>query len=745
MTPTPKRAPAKKNNHKHNQSALWSILVVMSLSATTFLLNQIQDYTLSLNIVETVNAQTVNATLSLTPSSTSVGLNQNFTVNINLNTAGAPVDGVDIYRLRFTPSILQVVDSNSGVAGVQIAPGSLMPNTAINSVDNTAGTIQFSQSTTGGSNFSGSGVLASVTFRGNASGTSPVTFDFTSGSTADTNVAFQGVDRLSSVTNGSYVVDGTAPTVTMSAPTSGANVSGSVTVSATASDNVGVAGVQFRLDGVNLGAEDTSSPYSITWDTTTSTNASHTLTAVARDAVGNTTTSLGRTVTVNNADTTSPTASITAPASGASVNGTISVTASASDNIGVSGVQFRLDGANLGSEDTASPYTISWNTTTATNGSHTLSAVARDAAGNTGVSTGISVTVNNADTTSPTVSVTVPTSGATVSGSSITLSATASDNIGVVGVRFRIDGANVGTEDTSSPYSITWNSTTVTNGSHTVSAVARDAAGNTTTSSNVTITVNNAPANQLPNGNIDEVNTSGVIRGWSYDPDSSASSNQVRIYVDGPAGTGTLIGTVTANIDRPDIRSTFGITGNHGFTFNIPTAYKNGAYHTVYAVGVDFNDTAQSVQLPGSGQSFVTKTIHLTLEGRTSSILSGTLSVMNLSRVSLTTYSFTTDSSGNTEVTLQTSPQSVFFRITAAPFLSRMATVDLNSAVSTINMSQMWLGDINQDNIVNSVDFSVINTNWFTSNTTADLNRDGLVNAIDFSYLNLHWLVTGEQ
>ena len=96
------------------------------------------------------------------------------------------------------------------------------------------------------------------------------------------------------------VADTTAPTVSVTAPSGGATVSGNVTVSANAADNVGVAGVQFKLDGTNLGAEDASSPYSVTWDTTTATNASHTLTAVARDAAGNTTTSAMITVTVNN-------------------------------------------------------------------------------------------------------------------------------------------------------------------------------------------------------------------------------------------------------------------------------------------------------------------------------------------------------------------------------------------------------------------------------------------------------------
>src|SRR6185436_12884416 len=216
------------------------------------------------NASDVAFAQTT-ATLTLSPSSTSVAVNSNVNISINVNTAGAPADGVDIYRIHFTPSILQVVDSDAVAAGVQIAAGSLLPNTAINSVDNVGGTIQFSQSTSGGTSFTGSGALATITFRGVAQGTSAVTMDFTAGSTSDSNVAYQGVDRLSSVTNSSITVtvpDTTAPTVSISAPANGATVTGNTTVSATASDNVGVVGVQFKLDGANLGAEDTSSTYS---------------------------------------------------------------------------------------------------------------------------------------------------------------------------------------------------------------------------------------------------------------------------------------------------------------------------------------------------------------------------------------------------------------------------------------------------------------------------------------------------
>jgi hypothetical protein len=359
--------------------------------------------------------------------------------------------------------------------------------------------------------------------------------------------------------------DTTDPTVSISAPAGGATVSGTLTVSASASDNVGVAGVQFKLDGANLGTEDVTSPYSVSWNTTTATNGSHTLTAVARDAAGNTTTSAVVTVTASN-DTTDPTVSISAPAGGATVSGTLTVSGSASDNIGVVGVQFKLDGANLGTEDTTSPYSVSWNTTTATNGSHTLTAVARDAAGNTTTSTAVSVTAAN-DATDPTVSISAPAGGATVSGT-ITVSGSASDNIGVVGVQFKLDGANLGAEDTTSPYSVSWNTTTAANGSHTLTAVARDAAGNTTTSAVVTVTVSND----------------------TTDPTVSISA---------PAGGATVSGTVTVSGSASDNVGVVGVqfkldganlgtedtTSPYSVSWNTTTA-ANGS-HTLTAVARD--------------------------------------------------------------------------------------------------------------------------------------------------------------
>jgi hypothetical protein len=129
--------------------------------------------------------------------------------------------------------------------------------------------------------------------------------------------------------------DTTSPSVAMTAPANGATVSGAaVTVSASATDNVGVASVQLLLDGAPIGAPDTTAPYSISWDSTAVANGTHTLSARAADAAGNATTATAVTVTVANADTMAPTVSSVSPASlAAGVNATTAVTVTFSEEV----------------------------------------------------------------------------------------------------------------------------------------------------------------------------------------------------------------------------------------------------------------------------------------------------------------------------------------------------------------------------------------------------------------------------
>jgi hypothetical protein len=305
------------------------------------------------------------------------------------------------------------------------------------------------------------------------------------------------------------------PTVSLSAPSAQATVSGTTNISVTASSSV--KNVQFKLDGANLGAADTASPFTYSWDTTKVTNGTHTLSAVASDGT-NSVTAANVTVTVNNQPVTPPvTVSLSAPANNATVSGaTTAVSATASS--GTTSVQFKLDGANLGSADTAAPYTATWDTTKVANGAHTLSAVASNGT-STATATNVNVTVNNKVVTPPpTISLSAPTNNATVSGTT-PVSATASS--GTTSVQFKLDGANLGSADTTSPYSYSWDTTKVNNGSHTLTAVASDGT-NTATSSTVSVNINNTVV-QAP-GTVQNLAWSSTTKSLTWTAYPGASS-----------------------------------------------------------------------------------------------------------------------------------------------------------------------------------------------------------------------------
>jgi hypothetical protein len=152
-------------------------------------------------------------------------------------------------------------------------------------------------------------------------------------------------------------------------------------------------------------------------------------------------------------------------------------------------VSFYTDGA-LRCTATAAPYSCSWSTTSATNGGHTVTATARDAAGNA-TSASVSVTVNNvaapADTSTPLISISSPASGARVSGN-LSITVNAWDNLGVVRVQLYVDGVLTDTS-TAAPWTTKWNTSPkqVAVGAHTLQTKAYDGAGNSGLSPAITV------------------------------------------------------------------------------------------------------------------------------------------------------------------------------------------------------------------------------------------------------------------
>jgi glucose/arabinose dehydrogenase/chitodextrinase len=215
------------------------------------------------------------------------------------------------------------------------------------------------------------------------------------------------------------------------------------------SDNAGVTGYKIFRDGALV----TTVPGTSYQDTGRSAGTTYSYTVLARDAAANESAQTSAvTATTPAPDTSPPGASVTAPAAGTVVSGNVNVSASATDNVGVAGVQFLLDGATLGSEDTVAPYSMTWDTTTAANGVHTLQARARDTAGNLGTSSS-SVTVTVSNTAPPptpglvagwSLNENVGTTANDVSGNANT--ATAQGNpawsLGRYGAGLRFDGTN---------------------------------------------------------------------------------------------------------------------------------------------------------------------------------------------------------------------------------------------------------------------------------------------------------------
>lgn len=289
--------------------------------------------------------------------------------------------------------------------------------------------------------------------------------------------------------------DGVPPTVSLTSPADGAIVGGTVTIAASAADNIGVSKVEFYLNPATINTllcTDSMAPYECAWDTTTLAEGAYTLQAKAIDLSNVEGVSATVTVIVDN---TPPSANITYPVDGAVVSGIITVTANAGDARGVALVEFYADTV-LKCAGSILPYECVLDTTDMSDGRHTVIAVAQDRAGNIAVSSSVTITTNNGgggqnDTTPPTVSITYPGNGTAVYGIT-NVAASAGDNIGVSKVEFYMDGALQTTAYTS-PVIWAWDTRAASNGSHTLTAKAYDGSGNVGNSAPVTVNISNGP------------------------------------------------------------------------------------------------------------------------------------------------------------------------------------------------------------------------------------------------------------
>lgn len=193
--------------------------------------------------------------------------------------------------------------------------------------------------------------------------------------------------------------------------------------------------------------------------------------------------------TTQGLDTEAPVVALINPVDGADFEAvqTVNVSANASDNIGVSKVEFIKDGL-LVFTDTSAPYGYAWGIDAAENGVHSLKAKAYDENSNVSETNDFQVTVN-IDATPPTVSITSPADGATYNtAQTISINASTFDDIGVTKVEFYRDGVLVNS-DNAAPYSQDWSFDEANNGSYNWQVVAFDAAGNQSSSPSITLNV----------------------------------------------------------------------------------------------------------------------------------------------------------------------------------------------------------------------------------------------------------------
>lgn len=299
-------------------------------------------------------------------------------------------------------------------------------------------------------------------------------------------------NRLLYVANLASGGDTQPPTVSLTSPSNGSTVSGTATITATASDTVGVTAVELFVNGAYEGQALTA-PYQLSWDTIPYAAGTYSLTVKAYDDNGNVTTS--NAVSVQLAPESNPPAvTITAPTSGGAIGAATTLRASVSDASGVQSVRFLVDDVEVGvatAPVSGSSYEVAWDGRSVTPGTHTLVVRALDRLNVERVTSPLTFTTY-ADATPPTVSITAPAAGASVSGA-VTFSATVTDDHGVVSEVNFIAGGQVVCTDTAAPYSCTWNTRPEGDGTITLQVKAVDPFGNVGASATRNVSVTGAP------------------------------------------------------------------------------------------------------------------------------------------------------------------------------------------------------------------------------------------------------------
>lgn len=301
-----------------------------------------------------------------------------------------------------------------------------------------------------------------------------------------------------------------AAPVTIASPNNGSTVSGMVTV--TLAMGSGVSWCNLYVDG---NYQNSTPPGLFYWHTSGVSNGTHTLSVTAFDHNGNNIGTSTSKVTVANSNAVA----LTSPANGSTVSGTVTIGLSRGP-----ATQWANLYINGEYQSSTPPNSFVWQTTAMTDGQYQISATAFDNNGNNIGSAQSTVTVANSGvppSSSGAVTLTSPSNGSTVSGS---VNIAAQEGAGVGWVNFYIDGNYL---SSGPPLSLSWNSGSVGNGNHSISAKALDSSKNELGLSSVTVNVQNSsvastshfytlpPGSSLPSGS---ACTSAVRRNPNFEP-----------------------------------------------------------------------------------------------------------------------------------------------------------------------------------------------------------------------------------
>jgi hypothetical protein len=395
-------------------------------------------------------------------------------------------------------------------------------------------------------------------------------------------------------------IDNTLPSGFFISPSNGSVVGGVVNVEVNASDNIGVSKVIFFANAANIcdaitgQCEITSSPYRIRWNSTSiSYSVGVPITAAVFDLAGNTKT-FGISVTVDNV---LPIVSILNPAPSSYLKGSAQIDVFNSDTSGVTRVVIIIDSTQVASViNPPSTYTFMWNTLSFSDGTHSIKAIAYDKAGNSNTHE-IFVVVDN---TPPVVSITNPSSGSFTNANSINIGASASDNILLDRVEFYIDGVLAGTDSTS-PFSIVADISLLSEGTHSITAVAFDAAGNNfTTPSPTTFIIDRTP----PTVGFTAPTTGAVVQGTIIVTLTAVDLNRIST-ISITAGTINLP-SCTINASSGTCSRTWATSGDQNNVILTGLAQDIAGNQGVTQIVVMINNLSPSVSVTSPTAGYVT-------------------------------------------------------------------------------------------------------------------------------------------